>query len=339
MSNAMQIAKLSGAEKAAILLLCLGEEAASRVFRDLSDAEVRMISRWMINIDHVPAKIAREVIDEFTKHQVENAGMYVQGREFALKAISGSGDPRRAEAIMEQVSSTPAYRPLETIARMQPRMVAGLLQSEHPQTVALILSTQKPEHTSRIMNFLSPDLRSEVMYRIARIDKISPDVIAHIEDALQHEIGVVVSKEQQQLGGIDSVVEILARLEKGADRQILERIEETDAEMAEEIRMRMFTFEDLVALDSRALQTILREVQNDQLTLALKTASEEVREKIFASISSRAAEMILEDIEAMGPVRLSEVEGIQQTIVKIALKLEEEGRIAIPGRGGRDVLV
>jgi flagellar motor switch protein FliG len=150
---------------------------------------------------------------------------------------------------------------------------------------------------------------------------------------------VVVSKEQQQLGGIDNVVEILGRLEKGADRQILERIEETDAEMAEEIRKRMFTFEDLVALDGRALQAILREVKNDQLTLALKTASESVREKIFSSISGRAAEMIREDIEAMGPVRLSEVETMQQTIVKIALKLEEEGRIAIPGRGGKDVLV
>lgn len=339
MSKTMQTGKLSGAEKAAILLLCLGEEAASRVFKDLSDVEVRMISRWMINIDHIPAKIAQEVIDEFNRLQIEHAGMFVQGREFARKAISGSGDPKRADAIMEQVSSTPAYRPLETIARMQSRMVASLLQSEHPQTVALILSTQKPEHTARIMNDLPSDLRSEVMYRIARIDKISPEVIAHIEDALQHEIGVVVNKEQQQLGGIDNVVEILGRLEKGADRQILERIEETDAEMAEEIRMRMFTFEDLVALDGRALQTVLREVQNDQLTLALKTASEAVKEKIFASISSRAAEMISEDIEAMGPVRLSEVESIQQTIVKIALKLEEESRIVIPGRGGQDVLV
>ena len=339
MSKTMQTGKLSGAEKAAILLLCLGEDAASRVFKDLSDIEVRTISRWMVNIDHVPAKLAQDVIHEFRKDQIEQAGLFVQGKEFVRKAISGSGDARRAEALLEQVGSTPVSRPLETIAKMQPRMVASLLQSEHPQTVALILSTQKPEHTARIMNDLPADMRSEVMCRIARIDKISPDVIAHIEDALQHEIGVVVSKEQQQLGGIDNVVEILGRLEKGADRQILERIEETDAEMAEEIRMRMFTFEDLVALDGRALQTILREVQNDQLTLALKTASETVREKIFASISSRAAEMIREDIDAMGPVRLSEVESMQQTIVKLALKLEEEGRIAIPGRGGQDVLV
>jgi flagellar motor switch protein FliG len=339
MIKAMQSGKLSGAEKAAILLLCLGEDAASRVFKDLSDAEVQAISHQMMSIDHVPARLAQEVIDEFRLFQSEQAGLFVEGKEFVRKAISGSGDPRRAEALLEQVSSTPVSRPLETIAKMQPRMVASLLQSEHPQTVALILSTQKPEHTARVMNDLAPDLRSEVMYRIARIDKVSPDVIAHIEDALQHEIGVVVSKEQQQVGGIDSVVEILGRLEKGADRQILERIEETDAEMAEEIRIRMFTSEDLAALDSRALQTILREVQNEQLTLALKTASEAVREKIYASISSRAAEMIREDIEAMGPVRLSEVESMQQTIVKIALKLEADGRIVIPGRGGQDVLV
>jgi flagellar motor switch protein FliG len=335
----MQQTKHTGPEKAAILLFCLGEEAAAKVFKSLSDAEVRAISRWMVNIEHVPARIAQDIMDEYRKFQLEQAGIYVQGKEFVKKAISGSGDQKRAESLMEQLSSSTDSRPLETIAMMQPRMVASLLQSEHPQTVALILSTQRPEHTARIMNDLPGDLRSEVMYRIAKIDRVSPEVIAQIEDALQHEIGVVVRKEQQQVGGIDNVVEILGRLEKGADRQILERIEETDAEMAEEIRKRMFTFEDLVALDGRALQAILREVKNDQLTLALKTASESVREKIFSSISGRAAEMIREDIEAMGPVRLSEVETMQQTIVKIALKLEEEGRIAIPGRGGKDVLV
>ncbi len=335
----MQMGKLSGVEKAAVLLLCLGEEATAKIFKELSDTEVRMISRCMMAIEHVPAKVAKDIMDEYQKVQKENAGLFVKGNEFVRKALSGGGDPRRAEALMEQVSSSIESRPLETIAMMQPRMVAGLLESEHPQTVALILSTQKPDHTARILSGLPEKLRPEIMYRIARIDKVSPDVIAQIEDALQHEIGVVVSKEQAQVGGVDKVVEILGRMDKGADRTILERIEETDGEMAEEIRKKMFTFDDLGALDGRALQTLLREVNNDQLTLALKTASDAVKEKIFANVSSRAAEMIREDMEAMGPVRLSEVETMQQTIVKIALKLEEEGRIVIPGRGGQDVLV
>ncbi len=336
----MDVAKLSGVEKAAILLLCLGEEATAKIFEDLSDAEVRAISRCMMNLEHVPAKTAREVVSEFQVVQREYSGLFVQGEEFVRKALAaGMIDRKRADMLLEQVATGTEARPLETIAMMQPRMVAGLIESEHPQTVALILSTQRTEHTAKILSFLPDELKGEVMYRIAKIDRVSPEVIAQIEDALQREIGVVVSREQRQVGGVDKVVEILGQMENGADRNILERIETTDSDMAEEIRRKMFTFEDLVALDGRALQAIMREVNNDQLTLALKTASEAVKQKIFANISSRAAEMIEEDLAAMGPVRLSEVETMQQTIVKIALKLEEEGRLVIPGRGGQDVLV
>lgn len=329
--------KLSGAEKAAILLLCLGEEATTKIFEDLTDAEVERISRCMMEIDHVPAHLTNQVMADFQKAQKE-LGLFVQGDQFLRKALA-AGDPKRAEHLMEQVSAGKDSRPLETISMMQPRMVASLLESEHPQTVALILSTQKPEHTAKILSFFPDDLKGEIMYRIAKIDKVSPEILAQIEDVLQREIGVVVSKEQQQVGGIDKVVEILGRMEKGADRSILSSIEITDADMAEEIRRKMFTFEDLTSLDNRALQTILREVNNDQLTLALKAAPDHVRDKIFANISSRAAEMIQEDLEAMGPVRLSEVETMQQTIVKIALRLEENGQIVIPGRGGQDALV
>lgn len=334
-----QFAKLTGVEKAAILLLCLGEEATARVFEELPDNEVRLISRCMMNITHVPAPIAHNVVEAFKKDATEFAGLFVQGREFVKKAIASGGNQSRVQELMDQVESTIDQRPLETISLMQPRMVAGLLQNEHPQTVALILSTQKPEHTSRIIGFLPEDLRADIMYRIAKIDKVSQDVIGQIENALQREIGVVTENQQQQVGGVDKVVEILGRMEGGMDRMILETIDETDAELAEDIKRRMFTFDDLASLDGRALQTILREVNNDQLTLALKSCSDTVKEKIFGNISSRAAAMIQEDLEAMGPVRLSEVEAMQQTIVDIALKLEEDGQILIQGRGGRDVLV
>lgn len=329
--------KLTGAEKAAILLLCLGEEPTAKIFENLTDAEVERISRCMVEISHVPAHVTNHVLLEFKKSQ-EELGLFVEGDRFLRNALA-NGDPRRAELLLEQVSSIKETRPLETIAMMQPRMVAGLLEREHPQTVALILSTQKPEHTARVLSFFAEELKGEIMYRIAKIDKVSPDVLSNIEDVLQREIGAVGSKEQQQVGGIDKVVEILGRMDKGADRTVLGSIELTDADMAEEIRRKMFTFEDLSNLDNRALQTILREVNNDQLTLALKAAPDHVKDKIFANVSSRAAEMIREDLEAMGPVRLSEVENIQQTIVKIALKLEENGQIVIPGRGGNDALV
>jgi flagellar motor switch protein FliG len=221
---------------------------------------------------------------------------------------------------------------------MHPKMVAGLLEKEHPQTVALVLSTQHVQHASEILASLPEDVRADVIYRIAKIEKVSPEVITRIEDALHREIGLVAGKEQKQVGGLDKVVDLLDHLQNSMDADILDAIEQTDPDMAEEIRKRMFTFENLVALDGRSLQMILREVSNDALTLALKTASEEMKEKIFANMSSRAADMIRDDLEVMGPVRLSEVETMQQAIVKIAMKLQEDGKLIL-GSGGGDELV
>jgi flagellar motor switch protein FliG len=198
----------------------------------------------------------------------------------------------------------------------------------------LILSTQKEDHTSRILAELPDDMRGDVMYRIAKIDNVSPEVINQIEEALQREVGVVVGKDRKQVGGVDKVVEILGKMDKGADQVILTSIEAADPDLAEEIRRRMFTFEDLAAIDGRGMQAILREVSTDMLTLALKTASDPIKEKIFGNISQRAADMIAEDLEAMGPRKLSEVEAMQMEVVKVALKLEEEGSVVIPGRGG-----
>jgi flagellar motor switch protein FliG len=305
----------------------------------LGDSEVRMISRSMMAINHVPADIAEEILANYKKAQQEYIGLYIRGNDFAQKAISKAGNQQRVDSLMKEVTSGTDSRPLETISMMQPRMVATLLEHEHPQTVALILSTQQTDHIGRILSNMPEDLRSDIMYRIARIDRISDDVITQIEYALQREIGVVAGKDRQHFGGIDKVVEILGKMEKGVDRNILIRMEETDQEMAETIRKKMFTFHDLAGIDNMAMQRILKEINTDTLTLSLKTASNELKDKIFNNISNRAAEMIQEDLELMGPKKLSEVELVQQTIVKIALKLEDEGELVLPGRGGRDVLV
>ncbi len=337
--EAMQLSRLSGVEKAAILLLCLGEDAAAKVFEELDDADIRKISRCMMSMEHVPADLARQVISRFEKAQEENAGIYVKGEEFVQKAISGSSDPKRREILLEQLAAGVSFRPLETISMMPPRMVAGLLEREHPQTVALILSTQTPEHTSKIIDYLDEEARADIMYRIAKIDKVSPEIIQQIEDSMRQEIGMVVSREHQQVGGVDKVVDILGRLTKGKDRNILSHMEVSDPALAEIIRRRMFTFDELVYLDNRGMQTILREINNDTLVVALKTASEEIKNKIFSNISTRAAEMIKDDLEAMAPVRLSDVEKAQQEIIQVAMRLEEEGKVVIPGRGASDVLV
>ena len=334
----MSIESLTGINKSAVLLIHLGEEATAKIFQELSDDDVRKLTRAMASIDHIPTVTKQKVFDMFSDSQNEFAGLFVKGNEFAKNAITATNEGDRTEILLEQFISGTESRSLETISLMQPQMVAGLLEKEHPQTVALILSTQHVEHASEIMSHLPEELQADVVYRIAKLDKVSPEVLSNIEDALNREIGLVAGKEQREIGGMNKVVDMLGNMKNNLDADILETIEETDPEMAEEIRKLMFTFENLIALDGRSLQMILREVNNDSLTLALKTASEEMKEKIFANMSARAADMIRDDLDAMGPVRLSEVEAMQQSIVKIAMKLEEEGKLVL-GSGGGDELV
>ncbi len=333
----MSTEKRSGLEKAAILLFCLGEEAAGRIFAEFTDDEIRRVTKMMTSISHIPSYVKKEVFDSFAEDHHDSAGLFIKGNEFAKKALAITGS-ERSEQLLNQFISGTEKKPLETIALMQARMVASLLEKEHPQTIALVLSTQHVQHASEILSFLPEELQADVVYRIAKLEKVSPDVITQIEEALQSEIGRGVGKEQKQVGGIDKVVDLLGNLENNLDTEILETIEETDIDMAEEIRKKMFTFENLLALDGRSLQMILREVNNDSLTLALKTASEEMKEKIFANMSARAADMIRDDLDAMGPVRLSEVEAMQQAIVKIAMKLEEEGKLVISSAGGDELV-
>lgn len=334
----MGIETLTGINRAAVLLICLGEEATARIFKELSDDEIRQVTRTMATIEHIPMSIKEKVLESFEKSQEDFAGLFVKGQDFARKSLETLTTDSRGQMLLEQFISGTETKSLETIALMHPRMVAGLLEKEHPQTVALVLSTQHIEHASEILAYLPEELRSDVVYRIAKIEKVSPEVISRIDDALNREIGLVAGKEQRQVGGLDKVVDLLDHLRDNLDAEILETMEETDPDMAEEIRKKMFTFENLVALDGRSLQMILREVNNDSLTLALKTASEEMKEKIFANMSARAADMIRDDLDAIGPVRLSEVEMMQQSIVKIAMKLEEEGKLVL-GSGGGDEFV
>ena len=334
-----QVDKLTGAQKSAILLVCLGEAAAAKIFEGLADAEVQAISRCMMEIEHVPKDILMDVLREYDIVGKEDSGIFIDGDVFVKRVLQTSNDQKRAAVLMEQFSTVANDHPMGTIANMAPNTVAGLIASEHPQTIALILSTQKNEHTARILDNFPEDLKGEILYRIAKIEKVSPEIISQIEAALQREIGGMIINEYQKIGGVDKVVEILGKMKKGTDEAVLEAIEESDTEMAEEIRKRMFTFEDMLELDKRALQKILREINSDQLTLALKTASVELKLAIFSNISQRAASMIEEDLESMGPVKLSDVEAAQVSIVKAAFKLQEEGQITMPGRGGDDVLV
>jgi len=332
--------KLTGLKKAAILLICLGEETATKLLRELTDEEIFKVTRCMSEIEHIPDDLRTRIIEDFELAAESQAGLVVKGQEFAKKLIAGAGSRERETSLMRQLVTGAEARPLETIAKMQPSMVAGLLEREHPQTLALVLSTQATEHAGAIIAKLPEEKRPDVIHRIATLDTVSPAVIDRIEEALSKEIGIVVGgQEQREVGGLKKVVEILGSMTDNMDAEILEGLEEVDPEMVESIRKMMFTFEDLCALEGRAIQMILREVNNDSLTMALKTASDEIKSKIFSNMSSRAADMIKDDLEAMGPVRLSEVETMQQTIVKIAMKLEEEGKLVLGKGSGGDEFV
>lgn len=324
---------INNVKKAAIVLMCLGEDATARIFQEFSDDEIRRVTKAMASIEHIPSEVKQKVLDSFFEAQNDYAGLFVKGSDFAKMALAKT-ESDRAATLLDQFISGEESNPLETISMMQPRMVASLLEKEHPQTIALILSTQHVQHASDILANLPEDMQADVVYRIAKIEKVSPDVITGIEEALNKELGRSIGREQKQVGGLNKVVDLLGHMQNNLDADILENIEENDIEMAEEIRKLMFTFENLISLDGRSLQMILREVNNDSLTMALKTASEEMREKIFANMSSRAADMIRDDLDAMGPVRLSEVEAMQQSIVKIAMKLEEEGKLVLNKTGG-----
>jgi flagellar motor switch protein FliG len=329
----MDTENLTNVKKAAILLMCLGEEATARIFHEFTDDEIRRVTKVMATIQHIPSEARQKALDSFLEAQNAYSGLFLKGSDFAKMALAKT-ETDRADVLLDQFISGTESNPLETIAMMQARMVASLLEKEHPQTIALILSTQHVQHASEILSWIPEEMRADVVYRIAKIEKVSPDVIAGIEDALNKELGRSIGREQRQVGGIDKVVDLLGHLQNNLDADIIETIEETDPELAEEIRKRMFTFENLIGLDGRSLQMILREINNDSLTMAMKTASDEMKEKIFANMSTRAADMIRDDLEAMGPVRLSEVEAMQQSIVKIAMKLEEEGKIVLNKVGG-----
>lgn len=321
---------MTGLNRAAILLMCLGEEATAKIFAELSDDEVNLLSRTMATINHIPGAIKDKVLAHYRQARQQSSGQFFKGSAFARKAISAIGDSSRMDSLLKQYVANTEDRPLATIARMKPAIAADLLEREHPQTTALILSTQQARHAADILALLPETLQADIVYRIGRLEKVSSGVLNDIESALQREMERVTYKQERLIGGIDLVVDLLLNLKNNHNTKIIDQIGETDDDLAEQIRRKMFSFDNLINLDGRSLQMILREVNNESLALALKNASGELKEKIFANMSPRAADMIRDDLEALGPVRFSEVDAMQQSIVKIALKLEEEGKF-LPG--------
>ena len=331
---------MTGTDKAAILLLYLGNEVTAKVFEHMDDNEIKKISKSMGTLGHVTRETIMQVVEDFTTVVNPESGIFSQGDEFVRKILEKALGPEKASMLMEELAASSYGDLVDILANMDSKSIANFLSQEHPQTIAVILAKLKSKQTSEIISLLLPqELQAEVVLRIADVEQVSPEILQEIDEVMKREISSMGGTQRYKVGGIEKVVDMFNHFDRSKEKQILDKLDVISPPLAEIIRKHLFTFEDVFSLDDRSIQSVMREVSNDTLTLAMKTSPDEVKDKIFKNISSRAAEMIKEDLEVMGPVRLSDVEKAQSEIIKIVRKMEEEGKIVLAGRGGDDVLV
>ncbi len=331
--------ELSGTRKAAIFLMVMGEEFTANVFKHLSEDEIKAIGQQMTKLDQVEPKVISSVMSEFLGTFKGGVLIGGSGDKFFARTVSKALNPKKATSLMEELTSTKKRGYFEKLKALAPDMIVNFIANEHPQTIALILSNLDHHNAAEVIKLLPEHIQSEVVVRIAKLDTVPDEIIDEIQNVLESEVSSIGQSGPQKMGGIEVAAEILNQIDRKTEKAILEKIEEEEEELADNIRQSMFIFEDLVTLDDRSIRALLKEISNDELLLALKTASDTLKEKIFSNLSQRAAEMLKEDMEVMGPVRVKEVEQAQRSIIKTARRLEEEGKIVLGGRGGDDVVV
>ena len=331
--------ELSGVQKAAILLIALGPEKSAKIFKHLKDEEIEELTLEIANTRSVTPQIKEEVIGEF--YQICLAQQYIAegGIGYAKELLEQSFGAEKASDVISRLTASLQVKPFEFVRKTDASQLLNFIQDEHPQTIALILSYLNPAQAAQIIGALPPDRQADVAKRIAMMDRTSPDVIKEVERVLESKISSLVNQDYTIIGGVDSVVEILNTVDRGTEKHIMETLEVDEPELADEIRKKMFVFEDILLLDDRSIQRVLRDVDNNDLGIALKAANEQVQNAIFNNLSKRLATMIKEDMEFMGPVRMKDVEEAQQKIVNIIRKLEDSGEIVISRGGGDEIVV
>lgn len=332
-------ADINGIQKAAVLLIVLGPERSSQIFKHLKDDEIEQLTLEIANTKSIPADIKDAVIDEF--YEVCLAQQYISegGIAYAKELLDKALGEDKARDVISRLTASLQVRPFEFVRKTDASQLLNFIQDEHPQTIALILSYLPPSQAAGVVSALAPEKQADVARRIAIMDRTSPDVIKEVEKVLERKLASLVNQDYTVVGGVDSIVSILNTVDRSTEKHIMETLEIEDPELADEIRRKMFVFEDILILDNRSIQTVLREVDNNELAIALKNANEDVQRAIFDNLSSRLATMIKEDMEFMGPVRLKDVEDAQQKIVNIIRKLEDSGEIVISRGGGDEIVV
>ena len=334
----VKISDLNGIQKAAILLITLGPEKSANVFKHLKEDEIEQLTLEIANTRSVSQNLKEEVLDEF--YEVCLAQQYIAegGIGYAKDLLEKSLGSEKAMEVIGKLTASLQVRPFEFIRKIDASQILNFIQDEHPQTIALILSYLSTNQASTILSQLPQDKQAEVARRIAQMDRTSPDVIKEVERVLERKLTSLVNQDYTIAGGVDAIVDILNTVDRGTEKHIMETLEIDEPELADEIRKKMFVFEDILTLDDRSIQRVLREVDNNELAIALKNANEDVQNAIFNNLSKRLAVMIREDMDFMGPVRMKDVEEAQQKIVNIIRKLEDSGEI-VTSRGGGDELV
>jgi flagellar motor switch protein FliG len=329
----------SGTQKAAILLISLGADLSAQVFKAMNEDEIEELTTEISRLPNVPAMTTGDVLEEF--HQMALAQEYIAqgGVAYASEVLERALGPKRAREILERLKGQIQPAAFEIVKKVDPKNLLDFIRREHPQTIALILANMEPKQAAPILSELSPELQSDVVLRIATMDKTNPEVIKQIETILENRLSSLFTQEVSISGGVKSVAEIMNRLDRSTERTLLGALQDQDGELAENIRRLMFTFEDIVHVDDRGVQRILKEIDQRDLALALKAAGVEVAAKIFKNMSERAATLLKEEISYLGPVRLRDVEESQRRIVEVVRRLEESGEIIVQGRGGQDDVV
>jgi flagellar motor switch protein FliG len=330
--------EISGKQKAAILLITLGPEYSAKMFKYLSEEEIEEITLEIANMKKVESEEKERILQEFYEVCLAQEVISEGGIGYAKDVLEKALGQDKAIEIINRLTASLQVKPFDFARKADPGQIVNFIQNEHPQTIALILSYLDSEKSGQILSNLSADKQSEVARRIATMDRTYPEVIKEIELVLENKLSNLVTEDYTTVGGVQSIVDILNSVDRGTEKYIMEDLEMSDPELAEDIKKRMFVFEDIITLDNVSIQRFIREIDNSELAVALKGATQEVAELIFSNMSKRLADMIREDMEFMGPVRLKDVEEAQQKIVSNIRKLEESGEIVI-SRGGGDELI
>ena len=331
--------KLTGLQKSAILLIALGPERSATVFKHLKEEEIEELTLEIANTRSITPQVKDEVIDEFYQICLAQQHIAEGGINYAKELLEKALGNEAAIAVISKLTASLQVKPFEFIRKAEASQLLNFIQDEHPQTIALILSYLSPAQSGAVIAALPPERQADVAKRVALMDRTSPDVIKEVEKMLESKLASLVNQDYTIIGGVDQVVEILNSVDRGTEKHIMEILEIEEPELADEIRKKMFVFEDVLLLDDRAIQRVLRDVDNSDLAIALKGSNEQVQNTIFNNLSKRLATMIKEDMEFMGPVRMKDVEEAQQKIVNIIRKLEDSGEIVISRGGGDEIVV